>query len=511
MTEPTISYWHQTEQPLTYPSLIESITTETLIIGGGITGVSAAYCLAEKGAQVTLIEADSLCSGTTGNTTGKTTIQHGLLYHSIKSKHGKDFARLYAKSQTDALYFIKDTVEKLSIPCGFTMNTSYVYARTEKEFEAMETEHETVSSLGIDGLLIRHPGFPKDNRGMLGFQNQGVFHPIRYVNGLAVASVANGASIYCGTKAVKIEHDGDSVTVLCNTGVSVKAKHLIIATGYPVYDGMKFFFTRLYPRRDYGIAVIPEKEWPEGSYVAESDPVRSVRTHMENGQRILIVVGETHVTGRGDENTEAHFDELIKFARELAGVKQVIAKWSAQDYMTPDKIPYIGRISDQSDLFVASGFNKWGMTGGTLAGMMLSDLIVTGKNPYEELYSLSRSDILSSPGTVLKEVGGFTLELIKSKLEKTDGIRNLTKGEGKVILFGGDKAGIYRDENDNITVLDIACTHLSTELNFNRAERSWDCPAHGGRFSAMDGTRLEGPPKQPLKIYLQCKYSDLFE
>lgn len=508
MSGDTVSYWNKTAEKKRYPRLDKSIETDILIIGGGITGITCAYCLAQKGAKPVLIEAGGLCDGTTGNTTGKITIQHDIIYSTIAGKHGMDFAKLYAESQAGALDFVKKQVQQEKIDCQFAENTAYLFASSEEDRDAVKQEYETAKELGIDAEYKENSNFPPDNFGMLAFRHQAVFHPVRYAEALAEEAAANGARIYCGTKAIKVE-DGDIKTVYCENELVIKAKHLVMATQFPIYDGPNIFFTRLYAKRAYGIAVEAKRDWPDGSYISSGEPTRSIRTHVENGRRILIIVGDNHATARGEDNMEMHYENLLRYAEHIAGVGTLLAKWSAQDYNTPDQIPYIGRLSDNSTIYVAAGFKKWGLSTGTLAGNMISELILDGNCRYEELYSRKRGDYSSAMGKTISEVFGSVGELIKSKFEKTEGIRDLKQGEGRVINFDGQKAGIYRDFEDHVTILDISCTHMTTELNFNVAEKTWDCPAHGGRFTASDGKLLEGPPKDSLPILFEGKFSDL--
>ena len=508
MSGDTVSYWNKTAQKAHYPRLDKSLETDILIIGGGITGITCAYCLALKGAEPILIEAGELCDGTTGNTTGKITIQHNIIYSKIADKHGMNFAKLYAESQAGALDFVKERVKQGKIDCQLAENTAYIFASSEDDRNAVRHEYEVAKELEIDSEYIEKPEFPPDNFGMLGFKHQAVFHPVRYAEALAKEAVLKGAKIYCDTKAVKVE-DGDVKKVYCENNIVIKAKHLVMATQYPIYDGPNLFFTRLYAKRAYGIAVKAQKDWPDGSYISSGEPTRSIRTHVEDGRRVLIVVGENHATARGEDNMELHYENLLQYAERLAGVNELLAKWSAQDYDTPDQIPYIGRLSDDSNIYVAAGFKKWGLSSGTLAGNMISELILNGNCRYEELYSRKRGDYSSSMGKTVSEVFGSVGELIKSKFEKTEGIQNLKQGEGRVINFKGQKAGIYRDFDDHATILDISCTHMTTELNFNVAEKTWDCPAHGGRFSASSGKLLEGPPKDSLQVLYQGTFSDL--
>jgi glycine/D-amino acid oxidase-like deaminating enzyme/nitrite reductase/ring-hydroxylating ferredoxin subunit len=502
-----ISYWNQTGEKSHYPRLDHNISTDVLIIGGGITGVTCAYCLAEKGLKPVLIEAGVLADGTTGNTTGKVTFQHGVIYYKTEEKYGLDAARDYALSQKSALDFVKNVVEKESINCQLAENKASIFGVNDEEWDTLEREYNTAKKIGIEAELSEKTDFPPGNKGLLTYKGQYVFHPVRYVESLAKAAVAKGATLYCDTKAIKLENDVPKM-ICCEGDITIEADHVIMATQYPFYDGPNLFYTVLYPKRAYGVAVRAIRDWPDGSYINVGDPARSIRTHIENGERILIVVGESHDTGRGYGDMALHYDNLIQFADQVAGVKEVIARWSAQDYDTPDELPYIGRISDNSNIYVAAGFRKWGLSNGTLAGMMIADLVATGNCQYESLYSRTRADIFSSLGKAIAGAVNPVIELIKSKLEGTQDIEGLQPGEGRVIRFRGERAGIYRDNDGNVTIIDITCTHMGTELNFNSAEKTWDCPAHGGRYNA-DGKLLEGPPKDSLKVFFKGKYEEL--
>ncbi len=510
MDKNTVSYWNKTVQKAFYPKLQKSVTADVLIIGGGITGVTCAYCLGLRGRASVLIEAGrALCCGTTGNTTGKMTAQHGAVYSGLIKKHGLDAARAYCRSQTEALDFVRNAVQKEKIDCQLLNCPACLYAADENDCEAVKKEYSAQKRVGMEAEIVESPCFPVKNLVMARCKDQAALHPVRYVEALAASAAGKGAEIWCGTKAIQVK-SCDSITVRCEDDIVIKAKHLVMATGYPIYDGPNLFFSKLYPKRSYGIAVKTKNDWPDGSFITAGKPVRSFRTHTEDGQRILIVAGDGHTTGRGHEDTALHFENLMQFAENLAGVREVVAMWSAQDYQSPDLLPYIGRISGRSNIYVASGYHKWGLTNGTLAGNMLAELIDTGSCRYEGLYARTRSDFLSAPGTAIGSNIRSAAALVKSKLEGAVPMEALAQGEGRVIRFQGEKAGIYRDENDDVTILDITCTHMGTELNFNSAEKTWDCPAHGGRFSA-DGKLLEGPPKDPLKVLFKGKYDDLIQ
>ena len=505
MDKNTRSFWTITAPVRACPALGRDIETDVLVIGGGITGITCAYCLARKNIRTAVVEAGDLCGGTTGNTTGKLTIGHGLIYGKILKKYGREAAGQYAESQSAAIDFVRCTVENEGIDCQFAPDCAYIYASSEGEREAVLREYDALARLGIRAELTRHPVFPPKNSVMIGYPDQAVFHPVRYVEALSERALEMKAEIFCHTKAVDLEEDGQT-TVICENGGRIRCNHVVMATQYPIFEASRLFFTRLYAKRTYGIAVLPQRDWPDGSYINAGDPVRSVRSHMENGNRVLIVAGDGHPTGRGVSDMEEHFDHLSRFADGIAGIRTLLARWSAQDYETPDQIPYIGRISEKPDLYMAAGFGKWGLSSGTLAGQMIADLIENGRCRYEQLYSISRGDFLTSPGKATAEILGAAGAFVKSKLEKTEDLKDLQRGEGRTIVFRGKKAGVYRSDDDEVTVLDITCTHMRTELHFNSAEKTWDCPAHGGRFDT-DGKRLEGPPKKPLEILYKGTYS----
>ncbi len=503
------SYWHLTQRPVEYPKLEKDLETDVLIVGGGISGVTAAYCLTQRGIKPVLIEAQTLCSGTTGNTTGKMTIQHGIIYSNLMQKFSIDVAKEFARSQAAALKFAAETVVKHDIRCQMADSTAYMFAMTPEEKDLLLAEYEAAKRMDILAEWATKPTFPPKSKALLGYTGQSVLHPVRYVQGLAGAAADGGAKIYTHTKAARVEA-GERITVTLDNGATVRCRHLIQATQYPIFDGPNVFYTRLYAKRDHAVALEVKGEWPEGSFINIGEPVRSIRTHVENGKKIMILVGEAHATGRQEETEGLPHERLIAFGSQLVGVEKVLAKWSAQDYETPDQIPYIGRISDGANIYVATGYCKWGLSSGTLSGMMLAELIDKGRCKYEALYARNRPDISSSLGKAASEVLASVGELVKSKFERTHDADDLQKGEGRSIRFRGQRAGVYRDEKNHVTVVDNTCTHMGTELNFNAAEKTWDCPAHGGRFKA-DGRLIEGPPKDNLKVLFQGSYGEFLD
>lgn len=496
------SYWEKTAESTAYPALEEDVNTDVLIVGGGITGVSCAYHLAKAGASVILLEADRLGCGTTGKSTGKVHVLHDALYARLCKMPGKETASKVARTQREAMEFVKHFTMGSEMSCGFAESDACLFARTEQERQAVEDEFEALKTVGLDARFLFRPDFPPRNLCMTVQFGQVLIHPLRYVQALAADAVQQGAVLYEHTKVTKI-HPGKTVEAFCENGRRVTAHHLIIGTQYPFFENFGAYFTRLYPRRSYGIAVQPEREWPAGSYISAGDPVRSIRTVMEDGKKILLVMGEGHTTGRdsGEKEGERHFDALAAYAEELAGPFTLRARWSAQDYRTPDSIPYIGPSAPHSNLYVATGFGKWGLSNGTLAGLLLTDWITTGKSARGAPYDPARLH-LAGVATMAGELSGQVGAMVRSKASKPIRAEDISPGEGGVVLFEGKKAGAYRHPDGRLTILDITCTHMGCTLTWNSAEKSWDCPCHGGRFTA-EGKQLEGPPPVPLRIYCQ--------
>ncbi len=501
-----LSYWHQTQKTKEYPRLEKDLETGVLIVGGGSAGLSAAYCLTQRGIKPVLVEADTLCAGTTGSTTGKMTLQHGVIYQDLMKKYGIDVAREFAASQAEALRFAAQTVQKYGIACQMAETEACLYALTPEEKNILLQEYEAAKRMDILAEWSAKPTFPPKAKALLSYPGQAVLHPVRYAQGLADAAEGGGAHLYTHTKAVSVE-EGDMTLVTMENGAAVRCRYLIQATQYPLFDGPNVFYARLYAKRDHAVALLPAWNWPEGAFINIGEPVRSIRSHMENGRRVLILVGGCHAPGRMEERDGSPYDRLREFGQSFSGECQVLAQWSAQDYETPDQVPYIGRLSGGSNIFAAAGFNKWGLLSGTLAGMMLAETIDTGRCRYEALYGLDRPDIISSLKKTAGEVLASAGELVKSKFEGTEEAGGLEIGEGRTIRFHGKRAGAFRREDGSVFVVDTTCTHMGTELHFNDAEKTWDCPAHGGRFQP-DGKLIEGPPKDNLKVLFQGSYAE---
>ncbi|QQE81446.1 FAD-dependent oxidoreductase [Alicyclobacillus sp. SO9] len=495
---PALPYWLDSVELPTFPSLHHDTEVDVAIVGGGITGITAAYLLANEGLDVALLEADTLSNGTTGHTTAKLTAQHGLIYDELMQHMGKEKAKLYYESNIEALEFIRQTVESEQIECDFTEEDAYVFASSDKQAVKVEQEWYAYRRLGIDGNLVQDIPLDIDVHNAIVMNHQAQFHPVKYLLHLVEDIVNQGGRIYEGTVAVNVE-DGDRPVVVTRNGYRVSAKKVLSCSHFPFHGGKGFYFTRMHADRAYVVAVKTRTGYPGGMYISAEVPTRSVRSIQIGNKEMVLVVGETHKAGQSLDTT-SHYEALERFAKNTLDAEQVVYRWSTQDLSTLDKVPYIGELSSgNSNVLVATGFRKWGMTTGTTAALLLSDIVLDKPNPYRELYSPSRFYPDPSLRTFLSENANVAAHLIKGKFNfpQTE-VQDVASGHGSVITFNGKRAGAYREKDGTLYVVDTTCTHLGCEVVWNDADSSWDCPCHGSRFT-YDGQVMEGPARAPLE------------
>lgn len=493
-------YWRDFIKLPEFPQLKEDLQVDVVIVGGGITGLTSAYLLVNEGLKVAVLEADKLLNGTTGHTTAKITAQHDLIYDEFVRNFGRNTARLYYEANIDALNFIKKTVEEHQIDCDFSEQDAYVYATTDEYARKLEKEAKAYETVGIDGGLVDSIPFNIEVKKALVMKNQAQFHPIKYLAHLIDIIKEKGGLIFEYTTAVDIE-TGEQPTVLTREGQRVTGSHVLSCSHFPFYEGLGFYSARMYADRSYIIAVKTKESYPGGMYLGADEPTRSLRSATINGEEMILIGGESHKTGQGKDTME-HYKALETFGEEVFGLEDIVYRWSAQDLVTLDKIPYIGELtSGQPNILVATGYRKWGMTNGTAAALLFRDMILGVKSIYKGLYSPSRFYAHPSLKNFLVTNADVVKHLIKGKIEVSyKSIDNLSNDEGAVVSIKGHRKGAYKDVEGNLHIVDTTCTHVGCEVEWNSGERSWDCPCHGSRFS-YTGEVLEGPAEKPLQKY----------
>jgi len=489
-----LSFWIDTTPRTDYPVMPGDVSADVAVLGGGITGLTAAVLLKRLGKRVVLIESRRIAEGVTGHTTAKVTSQHKLIYDTLIAKHGDQKARLYAEANEAAIDRIEAFVNEKSIDCDFRRLPAYVYAESREMVPQLEAEVEAAQKVGLPASFVEEVPLPFPVVGALRFDDQAQFHVRKYLLPLAEEIPGGGSHLFENTRALDVR-EGLHCRVETNRGIVI-AKDVIIATHIPfVFKGE--FWAKSTPRREYGIAArIEQTVASEGIFISAESPTRSVRTASRNGESVLIVVGETHKTGE-EPDTEQRYKNLEEWARERFGVTEVASRWSSQDYSSFDRLPYVGRIGSGSEhLYVATAFSAWGLTNGTAAAMLLSDLIAGKGNEWARLYDSTRTPPLTAK-SLYKEGLKEAMHFVKDRFRGA-GTVDIAPGEGGIVGRPGDQSAVYRDLQGELHAVSARCTHLGCIISWNPVETSWDCPCHGSRFS-VDGEVLQGPAVRDLK------------
>ena len=428
------SLWNETVTRPAFPTLESDTETDVLIIGGGIAGILTAYFLQQNDVPYVLVEKDRICGGTTGNTTAKITFQHGLCYHKMLRSSGLERADMYL--QANRMAFGKYAALCREIDCGYEIKNNYVYATDDRQ--KLEDEISALSKIGYNAVFAKDLPLPIKIVGAVCFEDQAQFHPLRFLY-----AIAKGLNIYEHTFVREMEG-----TAAVTDRARISAGKVIVTTHFPMINKHGSYFLKLYQHRSY-VTALENAQNVDGMYVDESRTGFSFRNYGD----LLLLGGGGHRTGKSGGN----WDELRQFAREQYPRATERYFWAAQDCMSLDHIPYIGRYSkNTADLYTASGFNKWGMTGAMLSAVLLSDRICGRYNGFEEAFDPSRSIIRPQ-----LFVNGF------------ESIKNL------------------------LTPTKKRCPHLGCALKWNPAEHSWDCACHGSRFDES-GKVLDNPANGDL-------------
>lgn len=493
------SYWIDSTEDTNYPALEKDITIDIAIVGGGIAGITCALLLQKNGFKTAIFEGRKIAQGASGYTTAKITSQHNLIYEYLIKSFGLEKAQQYADINEKSIKFIKNTIEKYDIDCDFEMLPSYVYTLNEEYISKIENEVEACKKLGLNVQYKEKINLSLPIKASIEFQNQAQFHPRKYLLALANEFINLGGRIYEDTRIVDLEK-GTHIILSSDKRFKIEASKVVLASHFPCYDGFGFYFSRLRPERSYIIGVESKKDFPTGMFINAEDPRRSLRCQRYKNGELILIGGENHKTGEGEE-TISHYENLNKFASSIFTIEKELYRWSTQDYITLDKVPYIGKLSSSSNnIYVATGFGKWGMSSGTSSALILKDLILNEKSPYEDIFNPSRFDLSSSIKNFIIDNLDTSKELIKGKIKKGEENLILNLDEGRIVEIEGHKYGAYKDVDGKLYVVDNTCTHLGCQLQWNAAERTWDCPCHGSRFN-YKGEIIEGPALKPLNQF----------
>jgi glycine/D-amino acid oxidase-like deaminating enzyme/nitrite reductase/ring-hydroxylating ferredoxin subunit len=478
------------------------VRTSVAVLGGGIAGLTTAYLLAKAGRAVTVIEAGRIAAAVSGYTTAKITVQHNLVYADLASRHGADAAQMYAESQSAALRWIVDTVRNEGIDCELEEMPALVYTEVDDDVDSVREEVKAANAAGLSAEFVTGSELPWGIRGGIRVPAQAQFHPRRYLVALADRLVAAGGTIHEQTRALDVSASESGVKVETDAG-TIDCDDVVVATHYPFLD-RGLLFARLAPYRDVVVAAAVDADAAPDvmaiSTGSEEGGTHSVRSApYRDGKRLVIVTGGQYKTGTTAEVSE-RYNELTGWTQERFKGAEIVSQWSTQDTSSADRLPYIGLLPHSGEhVWVATGFSAWGMTNGTLAGLMLADLVQGRRNRYADLYDPARVTVRASASKFAKENVDVARELVGGMFRPDlSGVEELAPGEAGVFYTRHGRTAAYRDEQGALHQVSARCTHLGCTVRWNDAERSWDCPCHGSRFD-ISGAVLHGPAVHALK------------
>ena len=491
MNDPSAPLWNP--QPSTSkPRSIDGTHVDVAIIGAGITGLTAATLLRERGRSVAIIEDKGVANGETGHTTAHITEAIDARFHAVKKRFGIAGAIVVARSLRAAIDAIEERVTKGSIDCGFRRLPGYLFTEQRGRIAPLKNEAAAAKEAGVAASFAAQVPLPFPTRGAVRFENQAQFHPVAYVE--ALASQLRDA-LFPGVHVTSIE-DGEPCVVETSAG-RMTAASVFVATNAPLND---VFATglKIAAYRSYALAAPWTGAQPDGLFWDTDDPYHYVRWHGD----MVIVGGEDHKVGQ-ERKTSDCFERLETWmAPRMPGLEPQ-NRWSGQIIEPSDGLPFIGLQAGKSHVYLATGFAGQGMTFGTWGAMLVSDLITGAKSELSEsaaeLFSPSRMALSKE---TLRENTDYPKEIVRDKLRlnvETKRLIDVKSGQGRIVSVEGRKLAVARDDAGTLHALKPACTHLGCDVAWNQAEVSWDCPCHGSRF-ATDGKVLNGPATKPLLV-----------
>ena len=458
-----------------------------------------AYMLSNSGLNICLVDADRMAMGVTANTTAKITSQHGLLYDYLLNSFGFETAKGYLDSNQEAIKTISDIIKKENIDCDFVSQDSYVYTCDKSNVTKIVDEVSAVTSLGLNAEYVTKTPLPFPIEAAIKFPGQAQFHPRKYLLSLLPILEKNGVNIFENSKVVDIKHIKDKYEVYVNE-YKITAKYLVMASHYPIKNFPGMYFIKMYQDSSYAVGVELENDVFDGMYISCDEPVTSFRNTMQdNGKKLLIVGGSSHKTGATDVDIESSYKNIENYIKSIYPKAKIKYRWMTEDCVSLDKIPYIGEFSKfLPNMYVATGYKKWGMTTSHVAAKIISDKILGNENSYENIYTATRLEPIKNSkefGNILKQ-SAYSLAINKFSAPIIS-YEELENDSGGVVDYEGKKLGIYKDKKGKMFAVVPYCKHLGCELSWNNLEKTWDCPCHGSRYDYM-GKIITEPTTEDL-------------
>lgn len=517
------SYWLSSIQKQERKNSIESNhTTDVCIIGAGLAGLSTAYYLIKNGVKVIVVDKSGIGEKASGHTTAKITLQHGLIYDYLINTYGFTFAQNYFKANEKAISNIKHIINTENIDCDFEYKNNYIYTTSQDDLVKIQNEILAVNSFVntnqieaqknmklIDFIKCNYAQFVKDIdlpfkiTGAIETKKQAQFHPAKYMLGLAKSIQNYDGLIFTNSHVENVQKYDDGYVTYANN-YTIKSKYIVIASHYPFINFPGFYFSKMYQSTSYVIAIETDKKIPEQMYINTGEPVLSFRTaKSQNNKELLIVSGGDHKTGYSPDSESFYGYKYIESeAKKYFPDCKILYKWDTRDCITLDKIPYIGEFSlFMPNAYVATGFNKWGMTSSNVAASIIKDKILGLKNLYAETFNSGRFSPIKNKDEAKNMAKQVFHSFVSSRIKiPDDNLSEIKEDNGGIIRINGTVVGIYKDKKGNVYAVDPTCTHLGCLLTWNNVDKTWDCPCHGSRFD-YTGKNLYDPAFKDLETF----------
>lgn len=493
------SIWLDSSPSTGYGALDGTETVDTAVVGGGIVGVMTAFELVEAGQTVALLERDKIAEGVTGHTTAKLTSLHGVIYSYLIDEFGEEQAQQYAEANEAAIDTVESLQQQVGSDCHFTRTPAYTYVMDPDSRTRILNEVEAAQRLGLPATYTQSTELPYEVAAAIRFDDQALFHPRRFLLSLARSiDEEREGEIFEDTRVTSIEA-GSPCRVETNRG-EVIADDVVVATHFPIFDP-SLYFARLYPKRSYVIGVGLEGEAPVGMYYDTGNPYFSVRPVPAADGPTVLIGGQNHRTGDGGSSID-RYRKLREMATDRFDVTRILYRWSTQDFVSIDRVPFVGPAGPRTDsVYLATGFGGWGLTNGIAAGLILSDLVLDRGTSWQEVYEPNRLRMKAAAWNFLEHNAHSTKHLAERYLRSpTSDTGGIGRGEGRIVDTDDGPVAVSRDGDGELHAVSAVCSHMGCLVEWNDGEMSWDCPCHGSRFD-NDGAVIDSPAVEGLEQY----------
>jgi len=488
------SLWTETGRRDRYAPVRSTLSTDVVVVGAGITGLTSALLFQRDGRSVVVLEADEVGGGTTGSTSAHVTCVTDTRYARLRDQLGQEGAATFTMAQRYAFETLCALARGSVVPCELEQVPAYLYTESPEAVAGLEAEVEAARELGVGAALTRSCPLPFPVEAAILFPRQARFHPLNFLTGLARQFIDEGGHIFAGSRVTSLEEQNDSV-VLKTAGGTVRAGSVILATHTPL--GVNLVHTEVAPYCSYLVALQSERRVPDALFWDTASPYHYLRRVRQEGEDLLLLGGEDHKTGQESDPLEC-YRRLEDYARTRFPSSEVVRRWSSQYYEPADGLPYVGRSPFSKNVFLATGYAGTGLVQGVMAAQVLADLLQGRESDVARLVDATRLRPLAAGPKMVAENLDAAVRFVGDRVGRwDDSAVEIGRGQGGLVEVEGEKLAVYRDGQGALHARSAVCTHLGCIVHWNEAERTWDCPCHGGRFTPT-GEVASGPPLAPL-------------